>query len=279
MKFKLSLVAFLLPAIVSANSFVYTTAPTPTQVMNAVDNGMVGRQIFNQVATQVLNVVGCSTGNLSGCPGSGAPNADQVVGGIQLAIPTVAAIGILNNGGPPAPVAPPAPNSPGAQSQSSTSSQGGGGSSGGPNNPFLFIPGVVSIVGGGVMTGVGALSTGGNDVGGGVMQGVGVVGGGVMTGVGAVGGGVMQGVGAVGGGVMTGVGAVATGGRIVGAGIFQVGSTVTGLYDAFKLGEGTLDQNLSGGPGGNPFLYFAFASYQAYFGLEIFGGWLAVDLF
>jgi hypothetical protein len=40
-----------------------------------------------------------------------------------------------------------------------------------------------------------------------------------------------------------------------------------------------MDQNLSGGPGGNPFLYFTLAGAQAYFGMELFGGWLATSLF
>ncbi|MBT8536499.1 hypothetical protein G6715_01715 [Polynucleobacter paneuropaeus] len=115
------------------------------------------------------------------------------------------------------------------------------------------------VVGGGVMQGVGGVVTGGNIVGGGVMQGVGAV----VTGGNIVGGGVMQ-----------GIGAIVFGGQMVGGGVMQGVQTFTGVYDGFLLSEQAMNQNLSGGPGNNPFLYFTFAGTEAYFGAELFGGYL-----
>jgi len=114
MKSKLTLIALLFPSFVFAHDFVYTTAPTPAQIQSAINNGMVERQVGEDVETNVVNLVGCSTGNLSGCPGSGTPTADQVVGGVQLVMPVAIAGSVLNNGVPSAPTPPAAP---GVQSQ------------------------------------------------------------------------------------------------------------------------------------------------------------------
>jgi hypothetical protein len=91
----------------------------------------------------------------------------------------------------------------------------------------------------------------------------------------------MQGVGAVatggnvvGGGVMQGVGAIVFGGQMIGGGVIQGVQTFTGVYEGFLQGEQFMNQNLSGGPGNNPFLYFNLAGFELYFGAELFGGYL-----
>jgi hypothetical protein len=40
-----------------------------------------------------------------------------------------------------------------------------------------------------------------------------------------------------------------------------------------------MDQNLAGGSNGNPIFYMTLVMGQAYFGAELFGGWLATSLF
>ena len=135
-----------------------------------------------------------------------------------------------------------------------------GGPMTGPTN--AVIGGAIAgpgVVAGGVMQGVGAVATGGNVVGGGVMQGVGAV---------ATGGNV------VGGGVMQGVGAIVFGGQMIGGGVIQGAQTFTGVYEGFLQSEQFMNQNLSGGPGNNPFLYFTLLGGEAYFGGELFGGYL-----
>jgi hypothetical protein len=252
MKSKLTLVTLLFPSIVFAHDFIYTIGPgslaaAQQEVMNNPQQALGGI-----IATGVVNslqIVGCSTGGLSGCPGTtSAPTQSQVAGGIELAVPSLAIAGVVTG---------------------------------------------ANTVGGGVAAGATAVATGGAAVPliaaqgvGGVVTGANVVGGGVVTGANTVGGGVMQGVGGVvtggnivGGGVMQGVAAVVTGVNIVGGGILEVGTGIVGVYNGFLLSEKVMDQNLSGGPGGNPFLYFTLVGGQAYFGMELFGGWLLGGLF
>jgi len=281
MKSKLTLVTLLFPSIVFAHDFIYTIGPgslaaAQQEVMNNPQQALGGI-----IATGVVNslqIVGCSTGGLSGCPGTtGAPTQSQVAGGIELAVPSLAIAGVVTGA-----------NTVGGGVAAGATAVATGGAA----VPLIAAQGVggvvtgANVVGGGVVTGAnvvgGGVVTGANTVGGGVMQGVG----GVVTGGNIVGGGVMQGVGGVvtggnivGGGVMQGVAAVVTGVNIVGGGILEVGTGIVGVYNGFLLSEKVMDQNLSGGPGGNPFLYFTLVGGQAYFGMELFGGWLLGGLF
>ena len=136
----------------------------------------------------------------------------------------------------------------------------------GPRSADAVFSGVGGLQGhaGGPMTGPT------NAIIGGAIAGPGVVAGGVMQGVGAV----ATGGNVVGGGVMQGVGAIVFGGQMIGGGVIQGVQTFTGVYEGFLQSEQFMNQNLSGGPGNNPFLYFTLLGGEAYFGSELFGGYL-----